>query len=48
VVLFAGVKASTEEDPILIFRSKTFRFYDNIELTQDKVNLARVFLYESV
>jgi hypothetical protein len=39
IVFFAGVEASTEEDPILIFGAKALRSNDNLELRQDKVYL---------
>lgn len=46
VVLFAGVEASTEENPVAEFWGKALRGSDELELIQDTVNLARVFKYE--
>jgi len=48
VMLLARVEASAEEDPVAEFGGETLRRRDELELSKDSVDLARIFKDESM
>lgn len=47
-MLLARVEASAEEDPVAEFGGETLRRRDELELSKDSVDLARIFKDEGM